>query len=175
MEKTKQEILNCATDCIARNVELDKELGFIHDAAYYILEAKHIHQTEYIFQRHRPLDRSILDEVWNVIYPQLFEITENLTRIARSKLMQKSILSSSAKGLLEPALQEVGLPYTIQYNPKCVILALEVTPGYNFEAVIKYDKVQESLPHIIQSWKSLAATAGLIGSRVRFTSKSCKI
>ena len=170
MERTKQEILNCATDCISRNIEMDKEFGCIHDAAHYVLEAKHIQQTEYFFRRHRPLSKDILEEVWNEISPQLFNISENLTRIARSKLLQKTILSSSVKGILEPALEEAGLPYTIQYNQKCVILTLEVSPSQNFEAIVKYDKVQESLPHIIQSWKSLAATAALIGSRIRFTS-----
>lgn len=175
MERTKQEILNCATDCISRNIEMDKEFGCIHDAAHYVHEAKYIQQFEYFHRRHSRLAKETLEEVWKEISPELFNIAETLIRAARSKLLQKTILSSSVKGILEPALEEVGLPYTIKYNQKCVILTLEVIPTQNFEAIVKYDKVQESLPHIIQSWKSLAATAALIGARVRFTSKPCKI
>ena len=58
MEKTKQEILNCATDCIARNVELDKELGFIHDAALRNNRKPHTHHTVLeIPRRHSWADR----------------------------------------------------------------------------------------------------------------------
>lgn len=77
------------------------------------------------------------------IWPEVEKVMDEQLEKARHKCLEKSIVTTAMRSILEPRMKESGLEYTAKYNRKGVIVRIRINSVRMLEANIKYHQVQE--------------------------------
>lgn len=94
------------------------------------------------------------------------EMNTDLLKQLRHKKMTKDIKSSSAKAVLAAAMKDAGLKYRYIGQTHRAKLSVLITKDRCLTVYLAYSKLNDQLPHVIQSLKNIKHELDTLGNGI---------
>lgn len=102
--------------------------------------------------------------IWITIQPELSEFIHDYLKQLRHKKMTKDIKSSSAKAVIAAAMKDAGLKYRYTGQTHRAKLSVLITKDRCLTVYLAYSKLNDQLPHVIQSLKNIKHELDTLGN-----------
>ena len=162
-------IISTLKDVLKNEVSSGTDKGEAYYLSMCLDLLKRLYQMDRKWSRFHAWSYESTEEVshiWNTIQPELAEFIEGHLKQLRSKKMTKDIKASSAKAVIDAALKEAGLKYRYTGQTHRAKLSVLITKDRCLTVYIAYSKLNEQLPHIIQSLKVIKGELEVLGSSI---------
>lgn len=162
-------IVSTIKDVLKNEVSSGTDKGEAHYLSLCLDLLKRLFQMDRKWSRFHAWSYESTEEVthiWNTIQPELADFIKGHLKQLRSKKMIKDIKASSAKAVIEAAMKETGLKYRYTGQTHRAKLSVLITKDRCLTIYIAYGKLNERLPHIIDSLKVIKGEMDTLGSSI---------
>lgn len=129
----------------------------------YIQQAKGLHIGFFKYGGRKLLAEIDMDNEFEHMREMIEQALDGLLTPARKKSLQKNIIITSMRSLVEIPLKESGLEFLTKYNNKSADVKIRIGKSRWLEVNMKYDNISESVDKLIaaaQAMQELVLTAG---------------
>lgn len=156
-------------DIIKNDVSSGNAKGEAHYLAIGLNHLKVLYKRKQQRNRFQVWDWESTEEIahiWDCIMPEMTAFIQATLKFYRHRKLTRDIRSASAKAVIDAAMKEAGLRhrYTGQvYRAKISVL---VSKDRCITLSVAYSKLNEELPHIVQSLLLIKRELDALGDRV---------
>ena len=129
--------------------------GVLESRDYFVEQASCLAHSYFRYKRCREVPQIQGSAEWEQIWPDIERIMDKQLENGRRKCIEKAVISTSMKAVLEPRLKESGLDYSAKYNKKSVDVRIRVSGTRTLEVNIKYEDLQGTVDSLINTAKAL--------------------
>lgn len=162
-------LINAIKDMIKNEVSSGNDKGEAHYLSLCLDLLKRFYQMERKWSRFHAWSYESTEEVahiWNTIQPELSEFIQDYLKEVRHKKMTKDIKSSSAKAVIAAAMKDAGLKYRYTGQTHRAKLSVLITKDRCLTVYLAYSKLNDQLPHVIQSLKNIKHELDTLGNGI---------
>lgn len=160
-------LINAIKDVIKNEVSSGNDKGEAHYLSLCLDLLKRFYQMDRKWSRFHAWSYESTEEVahiWNTIQPELAEFIQDYLKELRHKKMTKDIKSSSAKAVIAAAMKDAGLKYRYTGQTHRAKLSVLITKDRCLTVYLAYSKLNDQLPHVIQSLKNIKHELDTLGN-----------
>ena len=160
-------LINSIKDVIKNEVSSGNDKGEAHYLSLCMDLLKRFYQMDRKWSRFHAWSYESAEEVahiWNTIQPELSEFIQDYLKLLRHKKMTKDIKSSSAKAVIAAAMKDAGLKYRYSGQTHRAKLSVLITKDRCLTVYLAYSKLNDQLPHVIQSLKNIKHELDTLGN-----------
>lgn len=160
-------LINSIKDVIKNEVSSGNDKGEAHYLSLCVDLLKRFYQMDRNWSRFHAWSYESTEEVvhiWNTIQPELAEFIQDYLKQLRHKKMTKDIKSSSAKAVIAAAMKDAGLKYRYTGQTHRAKLSVLITKDRCLTVYLAYSKLNDQLPHVIQSLKNIKHELDTLGN-----------
>jgi hypothetical protein len=160
-------LINSIKDVIKNEVSSGNDKGEAHYLSLCLDLLKRFYQMDRKWSRFHAWSYESTEEVahiWNTIQPELSEFIQDYLKQLRHKKMTKDIKSSSAKAVIAAAMKDAGLKYRYSGQTHRAKLSVLITKDRCLTVYLAYSKLNDQLPHVIQSLKNIKHELDTLGN-----------
>lgn len=160
-------LINSIKDVIKNEVSSGNDKGEAHYISLCVDLLKRFYQMDRNWSRFHAWSYESTEEVvhiWNTIHADLDEFIEEYLKELRHKKMTKDIKSSSAKAVIAAAMKDAGLKYRYSGQTHRAKLSVLITKDRCLTVYLAYSKLNDQLPHVIQSLKNIKHELDTLGN-----------
>ena len=160
-------LINAIKDVIKNEVSSGNDKGEAHYLSLCLDLLKRFYQMDRKWSRFHAWSYESTEEVahiWNTIQPELSEFIQDYLKELRHKKMTKDIKSSSAKAVIAAAMKDAGLKYRYTGQTHRAKLSVMITKDRCLTVYLAYSKLNDQLPHVIQSLKNIKYELDTLGN-----------
>ena len=160
-------LINSIKDGIKNEVSSGNDKGEAHYLSLCLDLLKRFYQMDRKWSRFHAWSYESTEEVahiWNTIQPELSEFIQDYLKQLRHKKMTKDIKSSSAKAVIAAAMKDAGLKYRYTGQTHRAKLSVLITKDRCLTVYLAYSKLNDQLPHVIQSLKNIKHELDTLGN-----------
>ena len=160
-------LINSIKDVIKNEVSSGNDKGEAHYLSLCLDLLKRFYQMDRKWSRFHAWSYESTEEVahiWNTIQPELSEFIQDYLKELRHKKMTKDIKSSSAKAVIAAAMKDAGLKYRYSGQTHRAKLSILITKDRCLTVYLAYSKLNDQLPHVIQSLKNIKHELDTLGN-----------
>ena len=160
-------LINSIKDVIKNEVSSGNDKGEAHYLSLCLDLLKRFYQMDRKWSRFHAWSYESAEEVahiWNTIQPELAEFIQDYLKQFRHKKMTKDIKSSSAKAVIAAAMKDAGLKYRYSGQTHRAKLSVLITKDRCLTVYLAYSKLNDQLPHVIQSLKNIKHELDTLGN-----------
>lgn len=160
-------LINSIKDVIKNEVSSGNDKGEAHYLSLCLDLLKRFYQMDRKWSRFHAWSYESTEEVahiWNTIQPELSEFIQDYLKELRHKKMTKDIKSSSAKAVIAAAMKDAGLKYRYTGQTHRAKLSVLITKDRCLTVYLAYSKLNNQLPHVIQSLKNIKHELDTLGN-----------
>lgn len=160
-------LINSIKDVIKNEVSSGNDKGEAHYLSLCVDLLKRFYQMDRNWSRFHAWSYESTEEVahiWNTIQPELSEFIQDFLKELRHKKMTKDIKSSSAKAVIAAAMKDAGLKYRYSGQTHRAKLSVLITKDRCLTVYLAYSKLNDQLPHVIQSLKNIKHELDTLGN-----------
>jgi hypothetical protein len=162
-------LINSIKDVIKNEVSSGNDKGEAHYLSLCLDLLKRFYQMDRKWSRFHAWSYESTEEVahiWNTIQPELSEFIQDYLKQLRHKKMTKDIKSSSAKAVIAAAMKDAGLKYRYTGQTHRAKLSVLITKDRCLTVYLAYSKLNDQLPHVIQSLKNIKHELDTLGNGI---------
>ena len=162
-------LINSIKDVIKNEVSSGNDKGEAHYLSLCLDLLKRFYQMDRKWSRFHAWSYESTEEVahiWNTIQPELSEFIQDYLKQLRHKKMTKDIKSSSAKAVIAAAMKDAGLKYRYSGQTHRAKLSILITKDRCLTVYLAYSKLNDQLPHVIQSLKNIKHELDTLGNGI---------
>lgn len=162
-------LINSIKDVIKNEVSSGNDKGEAHYLSLCLDLLKRFYQMDRRWSRFHAWSYESTEEVahiWNTIQPELSEFIQDYLKELRHKKMTKDIKSSSAKAVIAAAMKDAGLKYRYTGQTHRAKLSVLITKDRCLTVYLAYSKLNDQLPHVIQSLKNIKHELDTLGNGI---------
>ena len=162
-------LINAIKDVIKNEVSSGNDKGEAHYLSLCLDLLKRFYQMDRKWSRFHAWSYESTEEVahiWNTIQPELSEFIQDYLKEVRHKKMTKDIKSSSAKAVIATAMKDAGLKYRYTGQTHRAKLSVLITKDRCLTVYLAYSKLNDQLPHVIQSLKNIKHELDTLGNGI---------
>jgi hypothetical protein len=162
-------LINSIKDVIKNEVSSGNDKGEAHYLSLCLDLLKRFYQMDRKWSRFHAWSYESTEEVahiWNTIQPELSEFIQDYLKQLRHKKMTKDIKSSSAKAVIAAAMKDAGLKYRYSGQTHRAKLSVLITKDRCLTVYLAYSKLNDQLPHVIQSLKNIKHELDTLGNGI---------
>lgn len=162
-------LINSIKGVIKNEVSSGNDKGEAHYLSLCLDLLKRFYQMERKWSRFHAWSYESTEEVahiWNTIQPELSEFIQDYLKELRHKKMTKDIKSSSAKAVIAAAMKDAGLKYRYSGQTHRAKLSVLITKDRCLTVYLAYSKLNDQLPHVIQSLKNIKHELDTLGNGI---------
>lgn len=162
-------LINSIKDVIKNEVSSGNDKGEAHYLSLCVDLLKRFYQMDRNWSRFHAWSYESTEEVvhiWNTIQPELSEFIQDYLKQLRHKKMTKDIKSSSAKAVIAAAMKDAGLKYRYTGQTHRAKLSVLITKDRCLTVYLAYSKLNDHLPHVIQSLKNIKHELDTLGNGI---------
>ena len=162
-------LINAIKDVIKNEVSSGNDKGEAHYLSLCLDLLKRFYQMDRKWSRFHAWSYESTEEVahiWNTIQPELSEFIQDYLKELRHKKMTKDIKSSSAKAVIAAAMKDAGLKYRYTGQTHRAKLSVLITKDRCLTVYLAYSKLNDQLPHVIQSLKNIKHELDTLGNGI---------
>jgi hypothetical protein len=162
-------LINAIKDVIKNEVSSGNDKGEAHYLSLCLDLLKRFYQMDRKWSRFHAWSYESTEEVahiWNTIQPELAEFIQDYLKQLRHKKMTKDIKSSSAKAVIAAAMKDAGLKYRYTGQTHRAKLSVLITKDRCLTVYLAYSKLNDQLPHVIQSLKNIKHELDTLGNGI---------
>ncbi len=162
-------LINSIKDVIKNEVSSGNDKGEAHYLSLCVDLLKRFYQMDRNWSRFHAWSYESTEEVvhiWNTIQPELSEFIQDYLKELRHKKMTKDIKSSSAKAVIAAAMKDAGLKYRYTGQTHRAKLSVLITKDRCLTVYLAYSKLNDHLPHVIQSLKNIKHELDTLGNGI---------
>jgi hypothetical protein len=162
-------LINSIKDVIKNEVSSGNDKGEAHYLSLCVDLLKRFYQMDRNWSRFHAWSYESTEEVahiWNTIQPELAEFIQDYLKQLRHKKMTKDIKSSSAKAVIAAAMKDAGLKYRYSGQTHRAKLSVLITKDRCLTVYLAYSKLNDQLPHVIQSLKNIKHELDTLGNGI---------
>ena len=162
-------LINSIKDVIKNEVSSGNDKGEAHYLSLCLDLLKRFYQMDRNWSRFHAWSYESTEEVahiWNTIQPELSEFIQDYLKQLRHKKMTKDIKSSSAKAVIAAAMKDAGLKYRYTGQTHRAKLSVLITKDRCLTVYLAYSKLNDQLPHVIQSLKNIKHELDTLGNGI---------
>lgn len=162
-------LINSIKDVIKNEVSSGNDKGEAHYLSLCLDLLKRFYQMDRKWSRFHAWSYESTEEVahiWNTIQPVLSEFIQDYLKELRHKKMTKDIKSSSAKAVIAAAMKDAGLKYRYTGQTHRAKLSVLITKDRCLTVYLAYSKLNDQLPHVIQSLKNIKHELDTLGNGI---------
>jgi hypothetical protein len=162
-------LINSIKDVIKNEVSSGNDKGEAHYLSLCLNLLKRFYQMDRKWSRFHAWSYESTEEVahiWNTIQPELSEFIQDYLKQLRHKKMTKDIKSSSAKAVIAAAMKDAGLKYRYTGQTHRAKLSVLITKDRCLTVYLAYSKLNDQLPHVIQSLKNIKHELDTLGNGI---------
>jgi hypothetical protein len=162
-------LINSIKDVIKNEVSSGNDKGEAHYLSLCLNLLKRFYQMDRKWSRFHAWSYESTEEVahiWNTIQPELSEFIQDYLKQLRHKKMTKDIKSSSAKAVIAAAMKDAGLKYRYSGQTHRAKLSVLITKDRCLTVYLAYSKLNDQLPHVIQSLKNIKHELDTLGNGI---------
>ena len=162
-------LINSIKDVIKNEVSSGNDKGEAHYLSLCVDLLKRFYQMDRNWSRFHAWSYESTEEVvhiWNTIQPELSEFIQDYLKQLRHKKMTKDIKSSSAKAVIAAAMKDAGLKYRYTGQTHRAKLSVLITKDRCLTVYLAYSKLNDQLPHVIQSLKNIKHELDTLGNGI---------
>lgn len=162
-------LINSIKDVIKNEVSSGNDKGEAHYLSLCLDLLKRFYQMDRKWSRFHAWSYESTEEVahiWNTIQPELSEFIQDYLKQLRHKKMTKDIKSSSAKAVIAAAMKNAGLKYRYTGQTHRAKLSVLITKDRCLTVYLAYSKLNDQLPHVIQSLKNIKHELDTLGNGI---------
>ena len=162
-------LINAIKDVIKNEVSSGNDKGEAHYLSLCLDLLKRFYQMDRKWSRFHAWSYESTEEVahiWNTIQPELSEFIQDYLKQLRHKKMTKDIKSSSAKAVIAAAMKDAGLKYRYSGQTHRAKLSVLITKDRCLTVYLAYSKLNDQLPHVIQSLKNIKHELDTLGNGI---------
>ena len=162
-------LINSIKDVIKNEVSSGNDKGEAHYLSLCLDLLKRFYQMDRKWSRFHAWSYESTEEVahiWNTIQPELAEFIQDYLKQLRHKKMTKDIKSSSAKAVIAAAMKDAGLKYRYTGQTHRAKLSVLITKDRCLTVYLAYSKLNDQLPHVIQSLKNIKHELDTLGNGI---------
>ena len=162
-------LINSIKDVIKNEVSSGNDKGEAHYLSLCVDLLKRFYQMDRNWSRFHAWSYESTEEVvhiWNTIQPELSEFIQDYLKELRHKKMTKDIKSSSAKAVIAAAMMDAGLKYRYTGQTHRAKLSVLITKDRCLTVYLAYSKLNDQLPHVIQSLKNIKHELDTLGNGI---------
>ena len=162
-------LINSIKDVIKNEVSSGNDKGEAHYLSLCLDLLKRFYQMDRKWSRFHAWSYESTEEVahiWNTIQPELSEFIQDYLKQLRHKKMTKDIKSSSAKAVIDAAMKDAGLKYRYSGHTHRAKLSVLITKDRCLTVYLAYSKLNDQLPHVIQSLKNIKHELDTLGNGI---------
>ena len=162
-------LINAIKDVIKNEVSSGNDKGEAHYLSLCLDLLKRFYQMDRKWSRFHAWSYESTEEVahiWNTIQPELSEFIQDYLKQLRHKKMTKDIKSSSAKAVIAAAMKDAGLKYRYTGQTHRAKLSVLITKDRCLTVYLAYSKLNDQLPHVIQSLKNIKHELDTLGNGI---------
>lgn len=162
-------LINSIKDVIKNEVSSGNDKGEAHYLSLCLDLLKRFYQMDRKWSRFHAWSYESTEEVahiWNTIQPELSEFIQDYLKQLRHKKMTKDIKSSSAKAVIAAAMKDAGLKYRYSGQTHRAKLSVLITKDRCLTVYLAYSKLNDQLPHVIQSLKNIKYELDTLGNGI---------
>lgn len=160
-------LINSIKGVIKNEVSSGNDKGEAHYLSLCLDLLKRFYQMDRKWSRFHAWSYESTEEVahiWNTIQPELSEFIQDYLKQLRHKKMTKDIKSSSAKAVIAAAMKDAGLKYRYTGQTHRAKLSVLITKDRCLTVYLAYSKLNDQLPHVIQSLKNIKHELDTLGN-----------
>ena len=168
-------LINSIKDVIKNEVSSGNDKGEAHYLSLCLDLLKRFYQMDRKWSRFHAWSYESTEEVahiWNTIQPELSEFIQDYLKQLRHKKMTKDIKSSSAKAVIAAAMKDAGLKYRYSGQTHRAKLSVLITKDRCLTVYLAYSKLNDQLPHVIQSLKNIKHELDTLGNSISISKAS---
>lgn len=105
-------------------------------------------------------------EEWNRMLPDIERSIDGQMEMARRRILERTIISTSMKAVLEPRLNEAGLEYEVSYHKRSVDIKIRIGTNNLLDVNIKQNDLNASIDGLINTAKALRQLIATAGSNL---------
>ena len=140
--------------------------GVLESRDYFVEQASCLAHSYFRYKRCREVPQIQGSAEWEQIWPDIERIMDKQLENGRRKCIEKAVISTSMKAVLEPRLKESGLDYSAEYNKKSVDVRIRVSGTRTLEINIKYEDLQGAVDCLINAAKALQSLTHCAGENI---------
>jgi hypothetical protein len=140
--------------------------GVLESRDHFVEQASCLAHSYFRYKRCREVPQIQGSEEWEQIWPDIERIMDKQLENGRRKCIEKAVISTSMKAVLEPRLKESGLDYSAKYNKKSVDVRIKVSGTRTLEVNIKYEDLQGAVDCLINTAKALQTLTHCAGENI---------
>ena len=162
-------LINSIKDVINNEVSSGNDKGEAHYLSLCLDLLKRFYQMDRKWSRFHAWSYESTEEVahiWNTIQPELSEFIQDYLKQLRHKKMTKDIKSSSAKAVIAAAMKDAELKYRYSGQTHRAKLSVLITKDRCLTVYLAYSKLNDQLPHVIQSLKNIKHELDTLGNGI---------
>ena len=162
-------LINSIKDVIKNEVSSGNDKGEAHYLSLCLDLLKRFYQMDRKWSRFHAWSYESTEEVahiWNTIQPELSEFIQDYLKQLRHKKMTKDIKSSSAKAVIAAAMKDAGLKCRYTGQTHRAKLSVLITKDRCLTVYLAYSKLNDQLPHVIQSLKNIKHELDTLGNGI---------
>ena len=162
-------LINSIKGVIKNEVSSGNDKGEAHYLSLCLDLLKRFYQMDRKWSRFHAWSYESTEEVahiWNTIQPELSEFIQDYLKELRHKKMTKDIKSSSAKAVIAAAMKDAGLKYRYSGQTHRAKLSILITKDRCLTVYLAYSKLNDQLPHVIQSLKNIKHELDTLGNGI---------
>ena len=162
-------LINSIKDVIKNEVSSGNDKGEAHYLSLCVDLLKRFYQMDRTWSRLHAWSYESTEEVahiWNTIQPERSEFIQDYLKQLRHKKMTKDIKSSSAKAVIAAAMKDAGLKYRYSGQTHRAKLSVLITKDRCLTVYLAYSKLNDQLPHVIQSLKNIKNELDTLGNGI---------
>lgn len=162
-------LINAIKDVIKNEVSSGNDKGEAHYLSLCLDLLKRFYQMDRKWSRFHAWSYESTEEVahiCNTIQPELSEFIQDYLKELRHKKMTKDIKSSSAKAVIAAAMKDAGLKYRYTGQTHRAKLSVLITKDRCLTVYLAYSKLNDQLPHVIQSLKNIRHELDTLGNGI---------
>ena len=162
-------LINSIKGVIKNEVSSGNDKGEAHYLSLCLDLLKRFYQMDRKWSRFHAWSYESTEEVahiWNTIQPELSEFIQDYLKELRHKKMTKDIKSSSAKAVIAAAMKDAGLKYRYSGQTHRAKLSVLITKDRCLTVYLAYSKLNDQLPHVIQSLKNIKHELDTLGNGI---------
>ena len=140
--------------------------GVLESRDYFVEQASCIAHSYFRYKRCREVPQIQGSAEWEQIWPDIERIMDKQLENGRRKCIEKAVISTSMKAVLEPRLKESGIDYTAKYNKKSVDIRIKVSRTKILEVNIKHEDLNKSVDRLINATRALQELIEIAGNNL---------
>lgn len=153
-------------DRMSKKIQGQIKHGVLESRDYFVEQAPCLAHCYFRYRRCREVPQIQGSEEWEQMWPDIERIMDELLEKGRRKCIEKAIISTSMKAVLEPRLKESGLDYSAKYNKKSVDIRIKVSRTRTLEVNIKHEDLHEAVNSLINAAKTLQTLIHCAGENI---------